>query len=67
MCHDNPRPLTFEGLLSDPLTRMVMDADGVTVDEFTALMHAARDAMVARGRPIPMRAAAMRLAMCAPA
>jgi hypothetical protein len=60
-------PLTFETLLTDPLTRLVMDADGVTPAEFTAIMHAARDAVVARGRFVSKRAVARLYAMSAPA
>ena len=63
MYQDNPRPLTYECLLSDPLTRLVMDADGVTVDEFIAVMEAARDARAPRVarflRPVAARPAAM--------
>jgi len=65
MCHETARPLTFESLLSDPLTRLVMDADGVTLDEFAAIMRAASDAVAARGRPCVMRAFAMQLATSA--
>jgi hypothetical protein len=71
MVHDSLWPLTFDCLATDPLTRMMMDADGVSLGEFTAVWHAAshaaaaRDAMVAHGRPFPMRAAARRPAMSA--
>jgi hypothetical protein len=47
MHYDTGRPLSLEGLLRDPLTRLVMDADGVTVTEFAAVLHAARDALAA--------------------
>jgi hypothetical protein len=52
MSEDTGRPLTLETLLRDPLVRMVMDADGVTVAEFAAVMYAARDA-VARRETLP--------------
>jgi hypothetical protein len=42
-------PLTIETLMRDPLTRLVMDADGVSITEFAAVMYAARDALAARG------------------
>ncbi len=42
-------PLTIETLMRDPLTRMVMDADGVSITEFAEIMYAARDALAARG------------------
>lgn len=42
-------PLTIETLMRDPLTRLVMDADGVTMTEFATIMYAARDALAARG------------------
>ncbi len=35
--------LTFETLLADPLIRLVMDSDGVTVKELAAVMQAARE------------------------
>ena len=62
MCNDAAL-LTFESLLSDPLTRLVMEADGVTVDEFVAAMQVARDAMAARERLAFMRASAVPCAM----
>jgi len=67
MYHDTGRPLSFETLLCDPLTRLVMDADGVSVDEFAAVRHAARDAVAARGRRWPMCAIARLHATNAPA
>lgn len=54
-------PLTIETLMRDPLTRLVMDADGVTITEFAAVMYAARDALAARGTYGP-RIVAMPLA-----
>jgi hypothetical protein len=44
MCHDDADKLTVENMLSDPLIRMVMDSDGVTVAEFAAVMATARQA-----------------------
>ena len=65
MCQNTVWPLTFEALLSDPLTRLVMDADGVTLDEFIKVMEAARDAVVARERAAIMPVFAVRLATSA--
>jgi hypothetical protein len=45
--HD-ARPLTFESMLSDPLIRLVMDSDGVTIDELVEVLEIARAAIVAR-------------------
>lgn len=61
MCQDDVQPLSFETLLSDPLTRMLMAADGVTLAELVGVMETARDAVVARER------LAFRLAASAPA
>jgi hypothetical protein len=47
-CKFDLRPLTFETMLSDPLIRLVMDSDGVTVNELVAVMEVAREAVVAR-------------------
>lgn len=47
-CHDAMPALSFESMLSDPLIRLVMDADGVTVEELVSVMVVARDA---RPRP----------------
>jgi hypothetical protein len=66
MYHDTGRPLTLEGMLRDPLTRQVMEADGVTVAEFAAVLYAARDAVASRGQPIARTAPAGRLAMLLP-
>jgi hypothetical protein len=48
ICQDNARPLTFETMLSDPLIRMVMDSDGVTLPELLEVLEVARAAMVTR-------------------
>ncbi len=44
------RPLTFETLLTDPLIRLVMQADGVTLAELLAVMDVAHQAVAARER-----------------
>jgi hypothetical protein len=67
MYQDPTRPLTFETLLSDPLTRMVMDADGVSPDDVIAVMEAAREARSARARPFIIRVVAGPLATSVPA
>jgi len=46
--HDSARPLSYDSLLTDPLIRLVMRADGVTPAELIAVMAFARDAVVAR-------------------
>jgi hypothetical protein len=58
MCNDHAHPLTFESMLSDPLVRMVMDADRVTVADLVSVMHVARDAVAARQRPPMLRVVA---------
>ncbi len=62
MCDD--AALTFEALLTDPLTRLVMDADGVTVGDLVAAMQVARDAMAARERLAFLRASSAPLGLC---
>ncbi len=59
-------PLTIETLMRDPLTRLLMDADRVTIAEFAAVMYAARDALAARGS-YARRVVAMPLATSAQA
>lgn len=59
MCNDTLCELTFETLLTDPLTHMVMRADGVTIRELVDVMDAARDAMVARERLAVRRAVSL--------
>jgi len=61
------RPLTFEVLLNDPLTRMVMEADGVSADELADILHAACAAMATRRRPVVTPVAAVPRAMSVPA
>lgn len=48
-CH---RTLTFETLLTDPLIRLVMESDGVSVAEMAAVLESAGHA-VARRAPAP--------------
>lgn len=67
MSYESARPLTFETLLTDPMTRMLMHADGVTLEELVSVMAIARDAVVARERSAIRRAGTVRLAMCEPA
>ena len=67
MYRDTARPLTFETLVGDPLTRLVMDADGVSLAEFVAVLEAAAEAVAARARPFVMRVVALPVAMNAPA
>ena len=45
-CHDD-RPLTFETLLTDKLTRLVMESDGVSTEELVAVLTAARNRVAA--------------------
>ncbi len=66
MRQDTGRPLTFETLLTDPLTRLVMEADGISPAEFAAVMLAARDAVATRGY-FPRRPVATLHLMTAPA
>ena len=40
--------LTFESLLTDPLTRMMMDSDGVTFDQLATVLTDVRSAITAR-------------------
>ncbi len=42
--------LTFETLLTDPLIRLVMDSDGVSVAEMAAVLELAGDAVARRGQ-----------------
>ena len=50
MCQDGVRPLNFETLLTDPMIRLVMVADGVTTEALVAPLLAARNAIAARER-----------------
>ncbi|MDA8248036.1 MAG: hypothetical protein M0Z28_02565 [Rhodospirillales bacterium] len=48
MCQDGVRPLNFETLLTDPLVRMMMAADGVTARDLVAPLLTAREAIATR-------------------
>lgn len=48
MCRDAGQALTFETLLTDPLVRLMMAADGVTAQDLVTPLLAARDALAAR-------------------
>lgn len=41
-------PLTFETLLTDPLIRLVMESDGVSVAEMAAVLESAGHAVARR-------------------
>jgi hypothetical protein len=40
--------LTFESLVTDPLTRLVMDSDGISIAEMIAVLEAASHAVARR-------------------
>jgi len=44
MCPDQSCRMDFASLLADPLTRAVMDSDGVSEGELIAVLELARDA-----------------------
>lgn len=44
-CHE---ALTFETLMTDPLTRLVMQSDGVSFDQLATVLTDARSAIRAR-------------------
>ena len=46
MCPDHTCRLDFNTLLADPLTRLVMDSDGVSERELIAVLEMARDARI---------------------
>ena len=50
MCSNCDGALTFESLLTDPLIRLVMDSDGVSVAEMIAVLEAAGHAIELRER-----------------
>ncbi len=50
MQHDRLASLSYETMLTDPLIRLVMAADGVSVPDFAEVMATARDAVIARDR-----------------
>ena len=49
MCPDQTCRMDFEARLADPLTRAVMDSDGVSETELIAVLQMARDARSAEG------------------
>ncbi len=49
MCPDQMCRMDFDALLADPLTRAVMDSDGVSEGELIAVLVQARDARFAQG------------------
>lgn len=49
--------LTFETLMTDPLTRLVMQSDGVTFDQLATVLTDARSAIRAREVAAHTRAA----------
>jgi hypothetical protein len=49
MCADATCHMDFDALLADPLTRAVMDSDGVSETELIAVLELARDARFAEG------------------
>lgn len=48
LCCDDPRTLSFDTLLSDPLIRLVMESDGVTRTDMVAALEVARASGAAR-------------------
>ncbi len=42
--------LSFEALLTDPMTRLVMDSDGVSLTDFIAVLVTASTAMDRHGQ-----------------
>jgi hypothetical protein len=40
---------TLTGLLQDPLTKLVMRSDGVSDQDFSALLQRVQDTLIARG------------------
>ncbi len=48
MCPDLSCRMDFHALLADPLTRAVMDSDGVSEMDLIAVLELARDALVAQ-------------------
>lgn len=67
MCQDTTRHLSFETLLTDPLIRMMMAADGVTPAALVASLAAAREALAAREVLAVSSALAVPCATSAPA
>lgn len=53
MCTITMSTLTMTGLLEDPLTTLLMRSDGVTKEDFSALLHRVQDSLVARSAMTP--------------
>lgn len=49
MCPDQTCRMDFDALLADPLTRAMMDSDGVSETELIAVLQMARDARGSEG------------------
>jgi len=47
-CGQEPGTLTFETMLTDPMIRLVMDSDGVSLQDLVNVLETARAAIVAR-------------------
>lgn len=48
ICQCGANSLNFEAMLTDPLIRLVMDSDGVSLRELVAVLEVAREAIRAR-------------------
>jgi len=48
MCQDDQRALTFETMLTDPMIRLVMASDGVSLAELVKVLEVAREAVATR-------------------
>jgi len=48
MCGMSIDTMTLSGLLEDQLTQLVMRSDGVSEEDFSALMYRMRDTLAAR-------------------
>jgi hypothetical protein len=48
MCMTTMSTLTLTGLLQDPLTKLVMRSDGVSEEDFSALLQRVQDSLIAR-------------------
>lgn len=48
MCSTDAGTLTLDGLLQDPLTRMLMRSDGVSERDFSDLLLRVQDCLLAR-------------------
>jgi len=48
MCNETTGTLTLNGMLCDPLIRMVMQSDGVTEDDMSALLSRVKATLAAR-------------------